>query len=137
MILKKILLICLLLERVISNHNFLQKTTGSNFESVEKYVQIDNELRMDFLVPLVIEVPEGKYKAQSEVLIQTVVGQTLDNGKLRDFHKNYTTKRFGCDVIGYEPCPDGSTSLLLGKIINCTKLLLIDQISTTTPLIFF
>ena len=118
MIRKKILLILFLTERVASQHSFLQTSTGSNFETIETKLLLDHEVRVDFLSPLAIEVPEGKYKSKSELLVQSEISKTLDDGKLRDFHINYTRKSYGCEMVGYQPCGDDSTDLIIGKFLN-------------------
>ena len=118
MIRKQNLLIFFLIERVACQHSFLQTSTGSNFETIETKLLLDHEIRVDLISPMAIEVPEGKYKSKSELMVQSEISKTLDDGKLRDFHINYTRKSYGCNMVGYETCEDGSTDLIIGKLSN-------------------
>ena len=84
----------LIIGLVNAGHQIIKGETGASFEEIDDLIHYDHELRVNFLSPIVVELPDSPSKGK--VICIKKVRLTL---QVYEVFKNFIQKRLFSDCI--------------------------------------
>ena len=91
---REMILKILIIGLVNAGHQIIKGETGASFEEIDDLIHYDHELRVEFLSPIVVELPDSPSKGK--VICIKKVRLTL---QVYEVFKNFIQKRLFSDWI--------------------------------------